>query len=129
MISKAEIKPILLRFLAHYPESGHNDSTLETIAEDWEEDLSIHNVTAQTFSSAIKVCRRECSFFPKISDVLKAAKTVDNFRNRKQIYLPEQTQMTEEECQRNKKRVRALINSIGTDKTESEILCEISVIQ
>lgn len=118
-----------MRLLAHYPEAAHNGDTINALAEDWEEDLAVHNITMPTFMAAVKICRRECKFYPKIADVLAAAKTVDNFRDRKQIALPAQTMLTDEECQRNKRRINFLIESIGTGKTEDEVMAKIELIQ
>ena len=132
-VSRSEIEKALIRLAAHFPEARHNGETIATLAEDWEEDLGVYSISAATFHAALKVTRRECKFFPKISELLAACKTIDSFRASRatpgQLRLAERQELTDDELRRNKLRISALIKGIDTGMTEEDLECAVFAIQ
>ena len=60
----------LAKLLIHYPESGHNTTSLGKLAFDWHDLLVEEGVTQKQFSSGVRHAVKTCRFFPKLADVL-----------------------------------------------------------
>lgn len=71
-LTREEVARELLRLAAHYPEAGHNGTTIRIIAEDYHHDLVSEGVSPQNFREAVVEARKRTAFFPKVSDILKA---------------------------------------------------------
>jgi len=63
---------MLTRTIAHYPNSGHDLSTLAVVAEDWYETFK-DRLTEEAFIAALTKARRDSKFFPIESDIIRAA--------------------------------------------------------
>ncbi len=95
--------------MAHYPESGHNGTTLGSVANDYFDDLLSEYVSSNEFKFAIVQVRKKCKFFPKMADILEA---VNEYRKNpppsKTVRIAEdcgqEAPLTPEQIERNKKR-------------------------
>jgi len=66
-----QVQESLMRLVSHYPEAGHTGATLRVIASDYFEDLTEDRTSQEEFLQVVKLARRRCSFFPKVSDIIK----------------------------------------------------------
>ena len=74
------------------------------------------NVTLEEFASAIHRAKLKCKFFPKVADIMEfvqysrehpiASKSV-------QISNESYAQLTDEEIERNKKRIRVILDQLA----------------
>lgn len=117
-LQMADVQQALAKLLNHYPESGHNSNTLARLAFDWFDLLSEEDVTQRQFSAGIRHAVKTCRFFPKLADVLEG---VANYRSNPNtrplpngaLQIEEHTattaNLTPEEVERNKARVRSIV--------------------
>lgn len=60
-----------MRLVSHYPEAGHTGATLKSICTDYFDDLTEDRTSAEEFAAVVRMARRRCQFFPKVSDLIK----------------------------------------------------------
>jgi hypothetical protein len=105
--------------LIHFPESGHNGKTLQLLADDWYELLADEGVTSGQFEVGIKYAKKNCSFFPKVADIMKG---VMSFRENPPAPRYDQNQiadttsmhdLTPEEISRNKERMKHITDMLS----------------
>lgn len=104
----------------HYPESGHNATSIGKLAFDWHDLLTEDGVTQKQFSSGVRHAVKTCRFFPKLADVLAG---VNQYRETP----PEQRasgapqiedvtschDLTPEEIEKNRARVKAITDMLA----------------
>ena len=118
----------------HYPEAGHDRKSLDIISHGYFEDLSTEIQTDNQFRAAVKQSRKDCNFFPKISDIIVAhRKCISSIKpERSVLQIQDVTTYhdpTEEEIETNKKRIGILkrviagdISFIEGEKLQEELL-------
>jgi len=111
----------LINLSYHYPESGHNLTTLELIANDYFDDLKGEYISEETFIKAMKLCRKECQYFPKIKDVLAICGRLHNQPSSNNLQIESSTPKTDEDIARNKRKFKiisnAVANGLGSEET------------
>ena len=125
-----DIQLALAKLLNHYPEAGHNATSIGKLAFDWHDLLSEEGVTQKQFSAGIRHAVKTCRFFPKLADVLAG---VEKYResppkpqvNEMQIEdTTSRHDLTPEEIARNKERIGlitgALAGQLTWDEAEKE---------
>ncbi len=110
--------------MAHYPESGHNGTTLGLVANDYYDDLVSEDVSRNEFKYSIIEVRKKCKFFPKMADILEA---VNEYRknpppsNTLKIAedCGEEAPLTPEQEERNNKRI-VILSQISSGEISYE---------
>lgn len=66
-----QVQELIAGLVYHYPEAGHNGATLRGICEDYFEDFTEDRTSAEEFTQIVKLARKRCKFFPKVSDLME----------------------------------------------------------
>ena len=121
-----DVQLALAKLLNHYPESGHNTTSLGKLAFDWHDLLVEEGVTQKQFSSGVRHAVKTCRFFPKLADVLAG---VQQHRERPQqpqvnpVQIEDVTSnhdLTPEEVERNKARIAEILAMLAGQKSIDE---------
>ena len=121
-----DVQLALAKLLNHYPESGHNISSLGKLAFDWHDLLTEEGVTQKQFSAGVRHAVKTCRFFPKLADVLAG---VQQHRERppqpkvNAIQIEDVTSrhdLTPEEIERNKERIGEILQMLAGAKSIDE---------
>lgn len=67
-----------MRLISHYPEAAHTGATLRAISTDYFEDLTEDRTSQEEFLQVVKLARRRCKFFPKVSDIIELRNELRN---------------------------------------------------
>lgn len=132
-----DVQRALAKLLNHYPEAGHNSSTISKLALDWFDLLKEEGVTQAQFSAGMRYSVKNCRFFPKLADVLGGVRVYREkpIQGQNRPLLEANTaspiNFTPEEIERNKERVQIILDVIskkisceeGVEKSES--ICHI----
>lgn len=115
MASKDLILRELARLNVHY-DSNKGPAELRVLSETWGEDLE--DLTDKDLLAALKSCRRKYDWFPKSSQVLKAAQELEQHPVPSDApALPEvPCRMTEEDLTRNKVGARRILDLMAERK-------------
>lgn len=65
------------RLACHFPNSGHDETTMKVVAKDWFTEFS--QSADSSFVAAIDEVLRKAIFFPTIADIVKAYKVEERF--------------------------------------------------
>ena len=116
-----DVQRALAKLLNHYPEAGHNSSTISRLSVDWFDLLSEEKITQKQFSAGMRHAVKTCRFFPKLVDVLDGVRVY-----RESLPMPIRSgalqiedhtataeNWTPEEVERNKKRVRLITDALA----------------
>lgn len=132
-----DVQLALAKLLNHYPESGHNATSIGKLAFDWFDLLTEEEVTQPQFSAGVRHAVKNCRFFPKLADVLDGVKGHREKPNqRKDRPLLEAStaslrNFTPEEIERNKERVQIILDVLSKKMSceegvaKSESICHI----
>ena len=115
-----DVQRALSKLVNHYPESGHNGQTLSRLAADWLDLLSEEGVTQGQFSAGVRHAVKNCSFFPKVADVLKGVREYRENPPAKPkanaLQIAERTSqhdLTPEEIERNRARLDNIVDMLA----------------
>ncbi len=124
-----QVKRAVYSWSIRHPEAGYTNEQLARIAHEYHEDLVSEGVTAREFESVAREARKRCRFFPKMVDLLDA---LQQHRKRPPeqptsgaIRIEEVTShhdLTPEEIERNKARVKAITNMLAGKITMDEAI-------
>ena len=110
-----DVQLALAKLLNHYPESGHNMTSIGKLAFDWHDLLTEEGVTQKQFSSGVRHAVKTCRFFPKLADVLagvKSYRTNPPAPRSAALQIEEHTasgdNLTPEEIARNMERIKMI---------------------
>lgn len=103
----------LCRLALHYRDPDVNPDTLPVLVEDYLEDLD--GMERELFEKAWREARKSCRFFPKSCDILEASKRVVP-AYRELPALPLGDAAYEAQLERNKSRVRGLLDALAEGK-------------
>lgn len=132
-----DVQRALAKLLNHYPEAGHNSSTISKLALDWFDLLREEGVTQCQFSAGMRHSVKNCRFFPKLADVLDGVRGYrekpNHGQNRPLIEANTASprNFTPEEIERNKERVQIILDVISKELSceegvaRSESICHI----
>ena len=132
-----DVQRALAKLLNHYPEAGHNSSTISKLALDWFDLLREEGVTQAQFSAGMRYSVKNCRFFPKLADVLGGVRVYREkpIQGQNRPLLEGNTtstmNFTSEEIERNKKRTQIVLNVLAKKMTyeegveEQESICHI----
>ena len=121
-----DVQLALAKLLIHYPESGHNTTSLGKLAFDWHDLLVEEGVTQKQFSSGVRHAVKTCKFFPKLADVLAGVqqhreRPPQPQTNAMQIEdVTSQHDLTPEEVKRNKERIGEILQMLAGKKSIDE---------
>ena len=125
-LQTTDVQLALAKLLNHYPESGHNTTSLGKLAFDWHDLLTEEGVTQKQFSAGVRHAVKTCRFFPKLADVLAG---VTKYRetppqpqtNAMQIEdVTSNHDLTPEEVERNKARIAEILAMLAGQKSIDE---------
>ncbi len=127
-----QVKRAVYSWSIRHPEAGYTNEQLARIAHEYHEDLVSEGVTAREFEAVAREARKRCRFFPKMVDLLDAAQ-----QHRKRppeqpasgaIQIEDVTShhdLTPEEIERNKARVRAISDMLAGRITMDEAIGQV----
>lgn len=121
-----DVQLALAKLLNHYPESGHNTTSLGKLAFDWHDLLTEEGVTQKQFSSGVRHAVKTCKFFPKLADVLAGVQQHRERPPQPQINdmqiedVTSQHDLTPEEIERNKERISDILQMLAGKKSIEE---------
>ena len=130
-LQTTDVQLALAKLLNHYPESGHNMTSIGKLAFDWHDLLTEEGVTQKQFSAGIRHAVKNCRFFPKLADVLEG---VAKYReappqpkiNANQIEdVTSNHDLTPEEIERNKQRVAEILSMLKGQKSVDEAVAAV----
>lgn len=95
------------------------------LAVDWLDLLREEGVTSAQFSAGVRHAVKNCSFFPKVADILKGVKAYREappVADQSRLQLPDTTtnELTPEEIARNKARVADILKMLSGEMTINE---------
>ena len=130
-LQTTDVQLALAKLLNHYPESGHNATSIAKLAFDWHDLLNEEGVTQKQFSAGVRYAVKTCRFFPKLADVLAG---VQQYRERPPqqridaLQIEDVTSnhdLTPEEVERNKERVAEILSMLAGQKSIDEAVAAV----
>ena len=121
-----DVQLALAKLLIHYPESGHNTTSLGKLAFDWHDLLVEEGVTQKQFSSGVRHAVKTCRFFPKLADVLAGVQQHRERPPQPQVNtmqiedVTSRHDLTPEEIERNKERIGEILQMLAGQKSIDE---------
>ena len=118
-----DVQLALAKLLNHYPEAGHNATSIGKLAFDWHDLLSEEGVTQKQFSAGVRHAVKTCRFFPKLADVLAGVEKYREAPPRPQINalqiedVTSNHDLTPEETERNKERIGEILQMLAGKKS------------
>jgi len=133
MLQTTDIQCALAKLLNHYPESGHNATSIGKLAFDWHDLLTEEGVTRKQFSAGIRHAVKTCRFFPKLADVLEGVRGYRESPPQPKsdtLQIADTTSMhdvTPEEVERNKERIQIILKALSKELTIEEAVEMVSM--
>ena len=123
------VQESLVKLSAHYPEAGHNVSTMRVLAADYFD--AFKDWSVETYNSALRMARKKCRFFPKIADIEAASNEAcelariqheeEAARNKEVLFIEEYGSYNDEEMiARNKKALSVMGKVAGGEISMEE---------
>lgn len=112
-----------MRLCYHYPNNGLTEKGMAVIAEDWFTDFRHAGISPELFSRVVILARRRCKFFPVESELLGMAQEIWAMDQQRAAVVPALTEpdtMSDEQAERNLRRLRKMIELVGSGKSSSD---------
>ena len=125
-LQTTDVQLALAKLLNHYPESGHNMTSIGKLAFDWHDLLTEEGVTQKQFSAGIRHAVKNCRFFPKLADVLAGVQQHREMPPQPRINamqiedVTSRHDLTPEEIERNKERIAEILQMLAGQKSIDE---------
>lgn len=105
MLTEAELLRSLTALNLHYPQAGRSPQELQSLAQDWQEDLA--QFSPQVIAQAVKFARRELDYFPTTRQMIelcaRAKGELERWQARQALPAPEMA--FESVCETGLKRI------------------------
>ena len=73
-ITKASVQAAICSWNIRFPECNRDGNILDFLSREYFEDLESENVSMDEFSAACKVVRKNCTYFPKVAEILEVVR-------------------------------------------------------
>lgn len=120
------IQQAVLSWSVRWKEAGYTPEQLKFLIREYAEDLKDEYVSTKEFNYAVRSVRKSCTYFPKMTDILKA---VNTYREQPRQISNDQLQigehsslhdMTQEEIEKNRRRIAIAMKVVAKQITPEE---------